>query len=762
MLIALLAILKAGGAYVPLDPHFPKARLDLILEDAQPLLVLTESRLAHLVSTGNARVFALDTERATYASCSGSNPPRSAGGSNLAYVLYTSGSTGRPKGVQIPHTAFVNFLLSMRKRPGLTDRDVLLAVTTISFDIAGLELMLPLTVGAQVVIATREMAIDGRRLAGAIEEYGVTVMQATPATWRLLLDSAWAGSNRLKALCGGEALGRELANELLERVASLWNMYGPTETTIWSTVHKVEPGHDPIPLGSAVDNTPLYILDGALEPVPIGVSGELHIGGAGLARGYLNRPELTQEKFIPDPFGIRGGRLYKTGDVCRYHDDGSIAFLGRLDDQVKIRGHRIELGDIESVLLRHPDVNEAVVIVNDHSSAGKRLYAYLTGHVGGRRASGAELREHLAKELPDYMIPAGFVYLDALPLTPNYKVDRKSLRALPVSIIASNHEHTAPHTKTEVDIARLWSEMLGVAQVGIHDRFDELGGDSLSFALMIVRLGKALQVDLPVRMDDEMLTIAGLAKLVDAMTTAHRAAAPALPLSAPSFASAACKPRSGRFFLKLGNALVRMLARVEIDGAENVPNAGPLILAGNHISLFDFLIFGSVLGGEGKRLPVTPTFIIADKWRRHINAYAAQLGNPIYIRRGQGDIEALSGALDVLAAKGAVAIMPEGKPTRGALTKAKPGVAYLAAQRSAPVVPIAVYGHDRILEYWPRLRRVPVRIRIGESFHVAAENGNHHGDYQRQADLIMIRIARLMPPDYHGFYAHAANGNGNQ
>jgi 1-acyl-sn-glycerol-3-phosphate acyltransferase len=251
-----------------------------------------------------------------------------------------------------------------------------------------------------------------------------------------------------------------------------------------------------------------------------------------------------------------------------------------------------------------------------------------------------------------------------------------------------------------------------------------------------------------------------LAKVVDEIA-ATQAVAAAVPRVIAPVASlpAATKPRSGPFFLKLGNTLVRMLARVEIDGVENVPNAGPLILAGNHISLFDFLIFGSVLGGGRNRLPVTPSFIIADKWKRRINAYAAQLGNPIYIRRGQGDMDALSGALDVLAAKGAVAIMPEGRPTRGALTKAKPGVAYLASQHNAPVVPIAVYGHDRIFKYWPRMRRVPVKIRIGEPFHLAAENGKAHGDYQRKADLVMTHIARLMPPDYHGVYGTAANGN---
>ncbi len=338
--------------------------------------------------------------------------------------------------MQIPHSAFVNFLLSMRKRPGLVERDVLLAVTTISFDIAGLELMLPLIAGAQVVIATRQMAIDGRRMASAIEEFGVSVMQATPATWRLLLDSGWTGSRAAQSVV--RRRGAQPANSRTNYCRA------PDRSGICTGRRRLRSGLQctrwnratiRYRSGSAIDNTPLYILDGALEPVPIGVSGELHIGGAGVARGYLDRPELTQAKFIPDPFGTRGGRLYKTGDVCRYLADGSIAFLGRLDDQVKIRGHRIELGDIESVLLRHPDVNEAVVIVNESPSAGKRLIAYLTGHAGGRQAPGGELREQLAQNLPEYMIPAGFVYLDALPLTPNCKVDRKSLRALPVTAI---------------------------------------------------------------------------------------------------------------------------------------------------------------------------------------------------------------------------------------------------------------------------------------------------------------------------------------
>ncbi|HWW76183.1 MAG TPA: amino acid adenylation domain-containing protein, partial [Pyrinomonadaceae bacterium] len=334
MVEALLGILKAGGAYVPLDPSYPRERLSFMLADARPAVVLTEESLREVLGECDAEVVCLDTDwEERIGIFSKETPENKVTGENLAYVIYTSGSTGRPKGVQIPHRALVNFLSAMRSEPGLLSEDVLLAVTTLSFDIAALELYLPLLSGARVVLASRETAVDGVRLAEAIETCGVTVMQATPATWRLLLESGWEGSARLKMLCGGEALGGELARELLTRGASLWNMYGPTETTVWSSVKQVTQAvSGTVGLGRPIANTQLYIVNEHMQPVPFGVPGELYIGGDGLARGYLHRPDLTAEKFIPDPFGGRpGARLYRSGDLARFRPDGTIEYVGRSD-----------------------------------------------------------------------------------------------------------------------------------------------------------------------------------------------------------------------------------------------------------------------------------------------------------------------------------------------------------------------------------------------------------------------------------------------
>src|SRR5689334_1022205 len=335
MVVAVLGVLKSGGAYVPLDPSHPQERLALILEAANPAVLLTE--IGELPTAGME--------------------PVAGSIGDLAYVIFTSGSTGRPKGVQVPQRALVSFLLSMSREPGLAADDVLLAVTTLSFDIAGLELLLPLAVGARVEIASREDAADGLRLRRLLA--GATVLQATPATWRMLLDAGWEGDARLKALCGGEALPADLAARLLPRVGELWNMYGPTETTIWSATRRVT--GDDVAVGGAIANTRLYVLDPWGGSVPLGVPGELCIGGAGLARGYLDAPDLTAERFVPDPFADEpGARLYRTGDLVRWRDGGRIEFLGRIDFQVKLRGFRIELGEIEAALAAHPDVHQAV------------------------------------------------------------------------------------------------------------------------------------------------------------------------------------------------------------------------------------------------------------------------------------------------------------------------------------------------------------------------------------------------------------------
>jgi amino acid adenylation domain-containing protein len=375
MVIGLLGILKAGGAYLPLDPAYPKERLAFVLEDAQvPVLLSQESLMEELPKT-QAQVICLDAEAKTLAQKSPENVLSGVGPENLAYVIYTSGSTGNPKGVQIEHVELLNFLTSMQKQPGLASSDVLLAVTTLSFDIAALELYLPLITGAKIVLASRVETKDGVRLLEKLDHDGITVMQATPATWHLLLNSGWQNSPQLKILCGGEALPRELAAQLLEKVQSLWNLYGPTETTIWSTIFQVKEPTD-ISIGRPIANTQIYILDTHGQPVPIGTAGELYIGGTGVARGYLNRPELTAERFTQNPFSDPKARIYKTGDLVRYRPDGNIEYLNRIDNQVKIRGFRIELGEIEAVLGQHTDVQEVAVIVQENKM-GKHLVAYL-------------------------------------------------------------------------------------------------------------------------------------------------------------------------------------------------------------------------------------------------------------------------------------------------------------------------------------------------------------------------------------------------
>jgi amino acid adenylation domain-containing protein len=389
MLVGLLGILKAGGAYIPLDPTYSKERLAFMLGDSNVAVLLTQTSLLAQLSNAPAQIICLDTEWETIGQEQTTNLGRTAGPENLAYALYTSGSTGRPKGVQVCHRALVNFLTSMQAKPGLNPQETLLSVTTLSFDIAGLELYLPLLVGARTVIVSRDVAGDGAQLAARLAEVGATALQATPVTWRLLLDADWTPPPGFTALCGGEALPRELAEQLLSRGLTLWNMYGPTETTIWSTCSRVETGNGPVTIGCPIANTQIYILDAYLQPVPVGVAGELYIGGDGLARGYLNRPNLTADKFIPNPFSLTpGARMYKSGDLARYLPNAQIECLGRLDYQVKLRGFRIELGEIESVLALHPAVRQAVAVVReDHpgdplTGAGplagtdKRLVAY--------------------------------------------------------------------------------------------------------------------------------------------------------------------------------------------------------------------------------------------------------------------------------------------------------------------------------------------------------------------------------------------------
>lgn len=481
LVAALLAVWKAGGAFVPLDPALPAGRLAHILDDARaPLLLISAATRSLIESAGiEARLLSIDDSLAPGPREVAIDRLPAAVAAEVAYVMYTSGSTGRPKGVQVTHGSLVNFLESMRVEPGLGEGDVWLAVTTYSFDISMLELFLPLLVRARLVLARREAAADPELLAGEIERAGVTVLQATPATWRLLLAQRWPGCRTLKALCGGEIMPVDLAAQLLPRVGELWNLYGPTETTVWSTVHRVSSANTRIPIGRPIANTRIVILDRNQEPRPVGIPGELCIGGAGVSLGYLHQPELTAARFVPDRFAPNAGeRLYRTGDLARWREDGVLEILGRLDEQIKLRGFRIEPGEIETALCAHDAVRQAAVVLREDSRGEPRLVAYIVPATD-QIPSVTELLSRLKETLPGYMIPAAVVALERLPLTPNGKIDRRALPAPAADQLLAAPQSRPPVSPLEHEVAGLFREVLGVEQVGLHDKFFDLGGHSL-------------------------------------------------------------------------------------------------------------------------------------------------------------------------------------------------------------------------------------------------------------------------------------------
>jgi amino acid adenylation domain-containing protein len=537
MMVGLLGILKAGGAYVPLDPSYPQERLAYMLADAKVPVLLTQEALLPALPPLAVKTFCLDSEWALTEGHSTANPCASATPNNLAYVIYTSGSTGHPKGVQIAQRGVVNLLEAMRhlqRTPpwsavtghrfgptpsvssdrGLNSDDVLLAVTTLSFDIAALELFLPLLVGARLVVVSRETAADGAQLRLRLDTSGATVMQATPATWRLLQEAGWTGTAGLKIWCGGEALLPALGQQLRELGTEVWNLYGPTETTIWSSAHEVtevDAAGPSVSIGRPLANTQMYVLDGQLRPVPVGVLGELYIGGDGLARGYLGQAGLTAEKFVPHPFAEGGERLYRTGDLARYLGTGALEYVGRVDQQVKVRGYRIEVGEIEVALNAHKAVREAVVVARAGADGEKRLVAYVvTEGVQSR-----ELQQHLSSRLPGYMVPQAFVQLEALPLTPNGKVDRRALPEPELGRAELGGAYVAARTPSEEVLAGIWATVLRLEQVGVYDNFFALGGHSLLATQVMSRVREAFTVEVPVRALFEHPTVQALAIVID-------------------------------------------------------------------------------------------------------------------------------------------------------------------------------------------------------------------------------------------------------
>jgi amino acid adenylation domain-containing protein len=514
-LVGWLSVLKAGGAYIPLDPAYPADRLAFILNDTRASILLTQDSLVARLPKGEIRAIRLDIDWGGIARQNENNLPSEVTSNNVAYVIYTSGSTGTPKGVEIPQRAVVNFLESMYSRLGLGGDEVLFSVTSFSFDIAALELLLPLISGGRVVIASRGALSSGAGLSRWLADSTASIMQGTPTTWQMLLDSDWPGDRNLKILCGGEPLPPELASRLLERGARVWNLYGPTETTIWSTGLTLVASPGPVSIGKPIANTEVYLLDAHMNPTPIGVRGELYIGGVGLARGYHNRPELTAEKFIADPVGCDpGGRLYRTGDFARYRADGNIEFLGRSDGQVKIRGFRVELGEIEAVIGRHPNVKQNVVLVREDQTGCKRIVAYIVPAQGAVPGAG-ELRRYLAANLPEYMIPSTVLTLDKFPLTPNAKVDRRALPAPDGSRPLLEEQYVEPRTPTEQILTSMFSELLGVERVGLYDNFFDLGGHSLLVLKVLSRVRERFQVELSLQTFFESPRAAELADLLN-------------------------------------------------------------------------------------------------------------------------------------------------------------------------------------------------------------------------------------------------------
>ncbi|PTQ96709.1 amino acid adenylation domain-containing protein [Mucilaginibacter yixingensis] len=514
MIITLLAIMKAGGTYVPIDPEYPADRIAYMLEDSSAKMLIVSERIQEQINSP-AQVLTLESALKQSASKMSTPVEVDVKGTDIAYVLYTSGSTGKPKGVQIAHYNLVNFLVGMQAQPGIAADDKLLAVTTISFDIAGLEMYLPLVTGATVYIASADEARDGRRLLEIVKAEGITLMQATPYSWKMMLEAGWDNRLQLKALCGGEPLPKELAARLLPKCKALWNMYGPTETTIWSTVKEITLEDGDITIGKPIANTQVYILDEKLNILPAGVTGEIFIAGDGVSPGYLHRPELTADRFVIDPFtATTGSKMYRTGDLGKYLPNGELLCLGRVDFQVKIRGYRIEVQEIEHNLHQINEIKDAVVDARKDASGNLALVAYVVSQqfLPDTRTAIQNWRNALRENLPEYMVPQYFMVVEEFPLTPNGKINRKALPEPDHN--QARMAYAAPRTSIEQLVADIWRRYLGIEKIGIYDDFFELGGHSLIAVEIMTALQKETGKNLPLASLFQHSTIEQLALLL--------------------------------------------------------------------------------------------------------------------------------------------------------------------------------------------------------------------------------------------------------
>lgn len=518
--IALLAIMKAGAAYVPIDPHYPHTRIDYMVEDSGMSWVITENHLQHFFQNSRIESFTLERLDAL-AYYPETNPDKNldqVSSKKLAYVIYTSGSTGNPKGVMIEHSALSNFVRSMGHTPGFSATDRLLAVTSLSFDIHTLEVYLPLVSGATLIIASREQTRDPDALESLLLRHEISVMQATPATWKLLTVNNWQPQHKLRILCGGEALSEALKNRLLTLPqVELWNMYGPTETTVWSAVKKMSPENH-VTLGTPIDNTSFYVVDEKLALIPRGVVGELLIGGEGLARGYLHRADLTQDKFVSLALNHKSNptRVYRTGDAVRYRNDGHLEYISRIDFQVKIRGFRIELGEVEHTIAKCPGVSDSVVVVHSDNNEESSLVAYIVPadlEQSKNVDNSEEIRAFMLQELPEHMVPEIIVSLEKLPLTPNGKVDRQALPAPKINIL--QRPVMAPKSDLQIQLAELWKDVLGLDSIGLDDDFFALGGNSFKAIKMVNLIRSQLNINVEAR---DILQFSKLSDLANCIT----------------------------------------------------------------------------------------------------------------------------------------------------------------------------------------------------------------------------------------------------